>query len=132
MLTACLPLVACTTVDRSSISPAQGAYLDAVSGLGGYDQDKLETGSVLCQLWTDLIAEGSGLPTGLAVERSAVERKGASGPNAEAYANAANSHLCPGVRQDARVLYNSRDHSYLDDGDVDPPPESGYDYQFGD
>jgi hypothetical protein len=131
-MAACLPLVACTTVDRASVTPAQGEYLDAVSVLGGYDQDKLETGSVLCQLWTDLIAEDRGLPTGLAVERSAVERKGASGPNTEAYANAANTYLCPGVRQDARVLYNSRDHSYVDDGGGDPPPEIGYDYQFGD
>ena len=129
----CLPLAACsTTIDRTTISPAQGNYLDAVASLSGLDPDKLETGTFLCELWADLIADGRGLPPRSSIERSVVEGKGASGPNTGAYAEAANQFLCPRLRQSAREVYEAREQRGYYDQDIDPPLESGYEYEYGD
>jgi hypothetical protein len=128
----CLPVAACTTIDRESVSPAQGDFLDEVANLGGFDADKLETGTLLCALWADLIANDRGLAPMSGIERSVVEGKGASGPNTEAYANAANQYLCAGRRQSARKVFNAKDQRYYDDPDIEPPPDSGDGYQFGD
>ena len=127
-----MPLVACTTVDRATISSSEGSYLDSVANLGGFDSDKLETGALLCELWSELITDDRGLPPESGIERSVVEGKGAAGPNTEAYATAANQYLCPGRRQEARELFNAKGQRYWIDNEVEPPPDMGDGYQFGD
>jgi len=86
----------------------------------------------MCLVWQSGLDRGTGSWPAGNLERDLLGSAGYGTRSWDVIINAANNHLCPGRRDQAYRMYNEQPSSGYGDYDIEPPPDGGYEYQWGD